>query len=106
MLYIQFFFGFILYTAMAFATYSESFKVSKHYFSVAIILAILSNLIWFHIAKHEPSSSILMLKGLYWDVMLMLSYLIVPLLFFSAKFSALQGIGIVLVLIGLVLTKV
>lgn len=106
MLYIQFILGFILYTALAFSSYHNGFKTHKMYYVVVTILAVLCNLIWFQIAKQEPSSSILMIKGLFWDVMLMLCYLIVPILFFSARFSTLQGLGLILVLSGLLLTKV
>jgi multidrug transporter EmrE-like cation transporter len=105
-LYIQFLIGFVLYTALSFASYHSGFKTTKYYYLLVTILAIFCNLIWFQIAKQEPSSSVLMIKGLFWDVMLMMCYLIVPILFFSARFSVFQGVGLILVLSGLLLTKV
>lgn len=94
-----------MYTAMAFASYSGTFKASSWYFPLGIASAIIANVLWFMIAKAEPNSSPLMIKGLIWDAMLMLVYLIVPILFFEARFTPIQMVGLGLTVVGLFLTK-
>ena len=106
MIYAQFIFGLCLYLCMAFSSYHPSFKMSPLYFPVGIGAAILCNLLWFSIAKSDLNSSSLVVKGLIWDTMLMLCYLVVPLVFFNAKFTTTQAVGVGLTLLGLFLTKV
>lgn len=106
MIYGQFAFGFMLYVLMACCSYNETIKSSQWFFPLGIACAVFSNYLWLSIAKADPNSSSLMIKGLIWDVMLMLVYLIIPLLFFNAKFTTIQAVGVGLTLIGLVLTKI
>lgn len=106
MIFYQFFFGFIIYSAMAFGTYHEGYKASNYYFPLGILMAIGANFIWLSIARTTESSSALVLRGLYWDVMLTACYLIVPFLFFGAKVNSTQAIGIGMVILGIILTKV
>lgn len=94
-----------MYAAMAFASYSQSFKVSSWYFPVGIASAVVANVLWFLIAKADPNSSSLMIKGLIWDAMLMMMYLLVPILFFEARFTNMQMAGLALTVVGLFLTK-
>lgn len=106
MIYIQFVIGFLLYSIMAYISYSESFKQSKWFFLTGIGLAILVNAIWFSIAKNEAVASKLVLKGLYWDVMLTAAYLVIPLILFQAKLSLLQALGVGLIVLGVLFTKI
>lgn len=106
MIYIQFILGGLAYAAMAYASYSESFKQSSLYFPSGIALAIIANLLWFSLAKTESNASQLVIKGLIWDAVLMAAFLVVPFLFFHVKFTTTQAVGVGLTLIGLLLTKV
>jgi len=105
MLYLQFFVGFLTYSCLAFASYSEFLKNHPLYYYLGISLAILANLSWLSIARAESNSSLLMIKGLWWDSMLTIVYLTVPILFFQARFSLVQSIGIGLTVLGLFVIK-
>lgn len=105
MIYLQFLIGFIMYTCLASATYSESFKASNWYYPAGVAAAIVANLIWLWIGKLEANPSVLVIKGLYWDSMLTATYILVPILFFGAKVSTFQIFGIAFIGIGLILTK-
>jgi multidrug transporter EmrE-like cation transporter len=104
-IYGQFLFGLMMYGVLATASYNETFKASNWFFPVGIVSAVIANVLWMSIAKAEPNSSHLMVKGLIWDSMLMLVYLVVPLLFFGARFTLMQSFGVGLTLIGLLCTK-
>lgn len=106
MIYIQFLLGLLAYCAAASISYFDAFKVSKFYIPAGIAIGIVCNIIWLSIAKNEKNPSLLMLKGLYWDCMLMGVYLLIPFLFFKAQINTTQALGILLVITGLVLTKV
>lgn len=90
---------------MAFVSYHGGFKNSNWYYPVGLLAAIGVNAVWLWVAKIEQDPSKLILKGLYWDSMLTLAYLIVPLIIFSVRLSVLQGAGLVLIVCGLTLIK-
>ena len=105
MIYVQFLLGCLLYSCMAYLSYSSFLKNSPYYFVYGVTMAALVNALWFAIAKAEVNASTLMLKGLYWDVMLTATYLVVPLLIFNAKVTLMQGLGIAFIVAGVFLTK-
>ncbi len=105
MIYLQFLIGFIVYTGIAYVSYSDWIKASNWYFPLGITGAILANLIWLWISKVEPNSSKLLIKGLYWDSMLTAIYILMPLVIFNASLNFKQSIGLVLVIAGLIMVK-
>lgn len=105
MIYLQFFAGFLIYCLGATITYHPTFKSNPLYFPAGIALAIIGNFLWLNVAKSELNSDSLLIKALIWDAILMMVYLIIPIVFFSARFTTLQAAGIALTVIGLGLTK-
>lgn len=94
-----------MYVGLASASYSNTFKQTAWYYPVGIMAAIIANLIWLWISKLDSNPSSLAIKGLYWDSMLTITYMAVPLLFFGAKLNNYQISGLLLIFLGLVLTK-
>lgn len=105
MILLQFALGFLMYVVMASASYHEGFKTSPWYFPAVLAASITTTILWFSIAKAESNASKLMITALFWDSMLMLIYLLIPVFFFETKFTTTQGIGVALTLAGLLLTK-
>ena len=105
MIYLQFLIGFVAYFSIAYASYSEFAKKSWWFFPLGIAVAVIANVTWLYISKAESNTSSLLVKGLWWDAMLTLTYVVVPLILFGAKLTLNQGIGMGLVLTGLLLTK-
>lgn len=105
-MFIPFIIGFIVYGVLAATSYSDSLKSSNYYYLIGIAAAIVANVCWLYIAKQEPNPSKLVMTGLYWDVMLTLVYIAVPLLLFGARLNLWQGLGIVSIFVGIILTKV
>lgn len=103
---MQFLIGFIVYTILAITSYSDTLKSSGWYYWIGLTAALIANSAWLHLAKQEPSASRLVVLGLYWDVMLLVAYMLVPILFFEARLTAIQGAGLVLILCGIILTKI
>lgn len=105
MIFIQFGIGFVTYSLMAIISYSETAKSSWFYFPLGILAAIIANVTWLHISKMELDNSALVIKGLWWDSMLTSLYILIPIIFFGARLSGIQIVGLVLVVAGLFLTK-
>lgn len=105
MIYLQFILGMVLYSAIASLSYYGNFKQSQWYVPLGMFLGLTTSLIWFNISKAEPDPSILIIKGLWWDAMLTLIFIIIPLLFFGARLSMYQWVGFGLVLLGLGMAK-
>lgn len=105
MIHIQFLIGFVVYLIMAWTTYYLPFKETKFFFPAGIAFAIIANFIWLSIARATPEASVLLMRGLYWDVMLTSCYLLVPFVLFGAKVALLQALGIALIILGIILTK-
>lgn len=106
MVYAQFIVGFITYLGLASASYSKAFQSSRWFFPVGALAAMMANVLWLSIAKSEPSASELVIKGLYWDVMLTATYMLVPIMFFGAEITLRQYAGIGLIIIGIILVKI
>lgn len=105
MIYAQFLIGMLMYVAIAYASYSETFKASNWFYPVGVITAIVANLTWLWISKTEPDPAKILIKGLYWDSMLTAIYLVVPILMFGVRLTLVQGLGLGLVVAGLVVVK-
>jgi hypothetical protein len=97
--------GFLLYALSATLSYSERAKVSAWYFPVGIAMAIVANLIWLHIAKISTVGSETFVRGLIWDSMIVMCYVIVPILFYGVRLNGIAGLGAVMIVVGIFLTK-
>ena len=84
---------------------SLPFITSKHnQLFIAIIVGIVTSICWAFISRSVPQSEI-PLYGLLYDAMLTLIFLIIPFFFIKFELNKTKVFGIVLVLIGLFLTK-
>jgi FtsH-binding integral membrane protein len=97
--------GLITFIAGAVMSYSTSFKASPWFMPGWIALALIGVVGWALITKIESEPSKLVMLGLYWDSLMQLTYILVPIFFFSARLSIPQTIGVILVFVGLALTR-
>ena len=101
-----FLFGFIAYVTQALIVYSSNLReVPTIYYSLALITGITTLLSWMSIAR-ATEANLLLRYALAWDVMIVLVYLAVPLVLGKAHLSRINLIGLCLLLVGLILTKV
>lgn len=105
MIYLQFLVGLITYCLMCYISYSAVLKSSSWYYPIGLVSALITNYTWLWISKVESNPSKLLVKGLYWDAMITLVYLILPLYFFHAKLNTTQSVGLGLIVMGLTLIK-
>ncbi len=96
----------IIYIFSAYMSHSPTIKLSSWYFIVGIILANITNILWMILAKNTTDNSKVLLYGLVWDSIITFSFLLTPFLFFDIKLTMPQIIGVCLMVIGIILTKV
>jgi drug/metabolite transporter (DMT)-like permease len=96
---------FLIASAVAFMSYKNSFKLMWWFMPLGIFLSVLGSTLWMYVAKITIDANKLAILGLYWDSILTLTYIAVPILFFSARFNFNQTLGIVFIIIGILLTK-
>lgn len=98
--------GAIIYTICSYIPYINSFKSLSFLTYLMLAMGIIANLSWLTVAKQAKSPTQLMLLGLYWDSMLTAIYLIVPFLFFNIQLTMTQFGGLVLMVAGIIITKI
>lgn len=106
MIYVQFLMGMLVYLILAVMSYSPTMKAHPYYYAAGAVLAVISNFAWMWLSKTTQNPSDLVVRGVYWDLMLMASYMSVPFLAYGAKLNSTQLIGIGLIVAGLVIMKV
>ena len=95
----------LFYLAGAFIAYDTAIKASPWFLPVGITIGIGSNLIWLYVTKLTLDNKQLFLYGLIWDVMMMAAYIVIPLTLFDVVLDWKQIVGTILVVAGLILTK-
>lgn len=105
MIYLQYLTGGLVYLQLASLSYSKDLQSKPWYLPVGLVLAVLANLVWLVIARREPTPEGLLIKGLIWDVLLTGCYLIIPILFYQVQLTLIQIFGIILIVSGMILTK-
>jgi len=97
--------GTIVYSAYAWLTFKPELKVSAYLIPIGLSLAVFGNLLWILLARstHDPAK--LIVYGMLWDTMITLAFLLVPMMFFGVRFTAIGGVGCGLVVVGLLMMK-
>lgn len=95
-----------MFVAGGIASYHPIFKASSYYYWTSLAIATVTSFSWAYVARHTENSSKLVVYGLYWDVIMTVTYLVVPVVIFHARMSIIQWIGVSLIMAGIILTKV
>lgn len=103
---ISFALGMLIYCLSAYTSFNAEFKKSNWFFVAGLGMSILANLIWMNIAKNTEDVSRLAVIGLYWDSMIVLAFLFVPMLVFGMELTTTQWVGVGLIVAGIFVTKV
>ena len=106
MIYLQFFIGFLLYSTSSFISVSKLVQSSRLFLPIGLTLALINNFIWLNIARAETNPSQVLIKALYWDCVVIAAGLMIPLCFFGASLTGKQAAGVLLIIAGLILTKI
>lgn len=96
------FFGFVLGSLLS---YMPALKNSQYYYPMWFAVSVLAAWSWAMVARVVPDSTELVRVGLYWDTLMQLTYLIIPIACFGARLTLLQSAGVALIFTGLMMTR-
>lgn len=97
--------GLILYSLSVCISYSDTAKASSWYFPLGVSFSMIAAFIWMWIAKNSQAQNDIYIRGLIWDSMIVGCYTFIPFLF-GVRLTGLSMLGALLVVVGLILTKV
>lgn len=103
---LYFLLGGLCYVAGATLSYLPTLKVSVLYMPIAIFIGALAHYLWFTIAKSSNDQNQIYVYAIIWDSMFMVIYSVLPVMAFDVRLTGVQVCGVVLVLIGMILTKI
>lgn len=106
MIYIYFLLGAIVYSIGTEITYSDILKKSKYYAIYGVTVGIFANFIWYTIVQKVDNKENLLKLGFYWDSMIIGCFLLIPVLFHGVRPQLNTILGILLIIAGIVLTKI
>jgi uncharacterized membrane protein len=97
--------GAVVYSLGTELSYSDQLKKLKYYPLFGVILGMCANFIWYTLVQKIDDKSYIIKLGLYWDVMIVACFLAIPLIFHGVKLTTPTLIGVFLIFIGIILTK-
>jgi drug/metabolite transporter (DMT)-like permease len=100
-----FIFAVVFHGLAFYMSYGKPVKDVMAFYTLGAVLGALSTIAWYYIARHTPDASKLLVYGIYWDVMVACIWIGGPLLFFGAKLTGFQWLGLAMIIGGLGLTK-
>lgn len=102
MLPMLFFLTVIVYSLYAFLPFLEA--TPKVHYVLGILCATIGSMVWVTISRSVDRSQ-LVLYGAYFDMIITLSFIVVPLIAGGLLISTKQVIGILIMLVGLIIAK-
>jgi hypothetical protein len=97
--------GFIAFLSGAAISYLPTVKASVYYAPLWIVITLVSTLGWALVAKSTPDSSKLLVLGMYWDTLMQMTYLMLPVIAFGARLTMFQSAGVALIFSGLFMIR-
>lgn len=102
---LPFILGAIVYSIGAVISNSLILKGHDLYILYGVMVGIVANVIWFSMAQRVIDPSKILMLGFYWDIMIVCCFTTIPVLFYGATLSWTKIIGLGIIFIGIVLTK-
>jgi len=100
-----FFIGALAYSTTAWMSYYDPIKASSLYFPLGILMSLVANIGWLTIAKIVPNRDDILIYGAFWDSMIMIAFLAVPLLWFEVRLETRESVGLSLIVLGMLCLK-
>lgn len=85
------------------STYNVTLQNSPYFFWIFIITGIAVNLLWASLVKVVKDGDQILRLGSIWDVLMTVSWFVIPVLFFNVKLNMMAWVGILFLIIGVIL---
>lgn len=97
--------GVLTYAIAVSICYLPAVKSSPYYFPIGLACGVVANALWLDIARKVGSNDRILLHGFYWDAMIIMMYALVPVVITDVRLSSTSILGLLLIVTGIVLTK-
>ncbi|APR76760.1 Hypothetical protein A7982_02107 [Minicystis rosea] len=98
--------GAMAYGVAAAIVYIPTVKTGPYFFPIGLLCALLGNVVWLHLVRHVDSGEQILVDGFWWDGMVVAASTLIPILCFGIRLRATVGLGMLLMVLGMMLTKV
>lgn len=98
--------AFLVYSLYAWLAFNPEFKTKSWIIYAGLGCALVCNLLWILLAKATVDGQRLLYYGLWWDALITVSTITVPIVLFGVRLAPLQIVGLVLAVTGLGLMKI
>ena len=95
----------VIYTLSAWMSYSSTAKAAAWYFPAGVLLSVIANTAWLYVARNTAKPEDILFRGLIWDSIITLCFVIAPIFFFQMQLTRMQILGASLILVGLFVAK-
>jgi multidrug transporter EmrE-like cation transporter len=96
--------GALVYLVAVVICYFKPVRESALYFPIGLACGLAANYLWLAWSRSMTDPQRLV-AGFYWDGMIVAMYALVPVLLFGVRVTAWTALGLVLIVVGVLLTK-
>ena len=97
--------GAVAYAIAAAIVYIPAVKSGPYFFPIGLACAFFANVVWLHLARRVDSGEQIMIAGFWWDGMTVAASTLIPILCFGVHLRWKVGLGMLLTVAGMMLTK-
>lgn len=95
---------FFTYFAYGLISISDTFKSSKYYYAIGIMIPILGNFLWLYLSRHLNNHETIFYGGM-WDLVVSISYPLSIIIFSEAQFTPGMIVGVIMFICGSIAFK-
>lgn len=98
--------GSVVYSVYEYITYHPEYKDANWTLLVGLVCVFIANTVWIFLTKSTLDPSVLLKYSMYWGVMITILSVAIPMMFFGAKVTGIQALGMALAIGGLMIMRV
>lgn len=97
--------GLAIYSAAVVASYSEKIRMSNWFIPANMAAGLMTAYLWGSVVRQTNDNNQIYVRALWWDSMIVLTFALMPLTF-GIKMNTVSAIGVLLIIIGIIITKI
>jgi drug/metabolite transporter (DMT)-like permease len=103
--YISLLLNAILFSLYSYISFSETFREKPYFVYMGLLLSLASNYLWLSYVKKATDNSEILINGLFWDAVIILTFAVVPFLLFKLELSKSTMVGFLIMVLGFSVVK-
>lgn len=96
----------LTYSCGALLSYSDSIRNSYRIYLYGLITSNVGALLWLFLVKYLNNNQSIYVAGIIWDVIMVSTFLLVPLMFYNIPLTRQIICGLTLIVVGIIIIKI